>query len=204
MTGGPLVTNYVTINMIIFLNSQKWLNAKEETNLENINNFKTSHQEKAKATLEKIINFITNDGEVQIINKEGIEEIVLEIKTSNSGILIGKHGHTLDALQYIVNVIVNKEIDESERRRIIIDTEGYREKREETVSKYAHEKAEIVKRTGKKIDLYSMNSAERRIVHLVLQEDPLLVTYSEGTEPFRKIVIALKENGNNINNTEEE
>jgi len=191
-------------NKIISLNSQKWLDVKEGTDLGNINNFKTSQQEKAKATLEKIINFITDDGEVQIINKEGTEEIVLEIKTSNSGILIGKHGHTLDALQYIVNVIVNKEIDESERKRIIIDTEGYREKREETVSKYAHEKAEIVKRTGKKIDLYSMNSAERRIVHLVLQEDPLLVTYSEGTEPFRKIVIALKENGNNINNTEEE
>jgi len=191
-------------NMIISLNSQKGLNIKEETDLENINNFKTSYQEKAKVTLEKIINFITDDGEVQIINKEGIEEIVLEIKTSNSGILIGKHGHTLDALQYIVNVIVNKEIDESERRRIIIDTEGYREKREETVSKYAHEKAEIVKRTGKKIDLYSMNSAERRIVHLVLQGDPLLVTYSEGTEPFRKIVIALKENGNNTNNIEKE
>ena len=191
-------------NMIISLNSQKGLNIKEETDLENINNFKTSYQEKAKVTLEKIINFITDDGEVQIINKEGIEEIVLEIKTSNSGILIGKHGHTLDALQYIVNVIVNKEIDESERRRIIIDTEGYREKREETVSKYAHEKAEIVKRTGKKIDLYSMNSAERRIVHLVLQGDPLLITYSEGTEPFRKIVIAPKENGNNTNNIEKE
>jgi len=191
-------------NIVISLNSQKGLNIKEETNLENINNFKTSYQEKAKVTLEKIINFITDDGEVQIINKEGIEEIVLEIKTSNSGILIGKHGHTLDALQYIVNVIVNKEIDESERRRIIIDTEGYREKREETVSKYAHEKAEIVKRTGKKIDLYSMNSAERRIVHLVLQGDPLLVTYSEGTEPFRKIVIAPKENGNNTNNIEKE
>jgi spoIIIJ-associated protein len=191
-------------NIVISLNSQKGLNIKEETDLENINNFKTSYQEKAKVTLEKIINFITDDGEVQIINKEGIEEIVLEIKTSNSGILIGKHGHTLDALQYIVNVIVNKEIDESERRRIIIDTEGYREKREETVSKYAHEKAEIVKRTGKKIDLYSMNSAERRIVHLVLQGDPLLVTYSEGTEPFRKIVIAPKENGNNTNNIEKE
>jgi len=191
-------------NKTTSLNSQKRLNVKEETDLENINNFKTSHQEKAKATLEKIINFITDDGEVQIIHKEGIEEIVLEIKTSNSGILIGKHGHTLDALQYIVNVIVNKEIDESERRRIIIDTEGYREKREDTVSKYAHEKAEIVKRTGKKIDLYSMNSAERRIVHLVLQEDPSLVTYSEGTEPFRKIVIAPKENGNNTNNAEAE
>jgi len=62
-------------NMIISLNSQKGLNIKEETDLENINNFKTSYQEKAKVTLEKIINFITDDGEVQIINKEGIEEI---------------------------------------------------------------------------------------------------------------------------------
>lgn len=177
---------------------------KERTDLENINNFKTSLQEKTKVTLEKIINFITDDGEVQIINKEGVEEIILEIKTPNSGILIGKHGHTLDALQYIVNIMINKGIDESERRRIIIDTEGYRGKREDTVSKYAHEKAEIVKRTGKKIALYSMNAAERRIVHLVLQEDPSLVTYSEGTEPFRKIIIAPRESGNNTNNTEEE
>ena len=103
---------------------------KERTDLENINNFKTGLQEKTKVTLEKIINFITDDGEVQIINKEGVEEIILEIKTSNSGILIGKHGHTLDALQYIVNIMINKGIDESERRRIIIDTEGYRGKRE--------------------------------------------------------------------------
>jgi len=172
--------------------------------LENINKFKTDLQEKAKLTLGKIISFIADDSEVQIIDEEEVEEIILEIKTPNSGILIGKHGHTLDALQYIVNIMINKGIDEPERRRIIIDTEGYREKREDTVSKYAHEKAEIVKRTGKKIALYSMNAAERRIVHLVLQEDPSLVTYSEGTEPFRKIVIAPSENENNINNTEEE
>lgn len=172
--------------------------------MENINKVKTDLQEKAKLTLEKIISFIADDSEVQIIDEEEGEEIILEIKTPNSGILIGKHGHTLDALQYIVNIMINKGIDEPERRRIIIDTEGYREKREDTVSKYAHEKAEIVKRTGKKIALYSMNAAERRIVHLVLQEDPSLVTYSEGTEPFRKIVIAPSENENNINNTEEE
>lgn len=170
---------------------------REGIDLENINDFELSLQEKAKVTLEKIVNFITDDGEVQIVNKEGAEEIILEIKSSNSGILIGKHGHALDALQYIVNIISNKDIEESERRRIIVDIEGYKEKRRDTVSKYAYEKAEIVKRTGKKIALCSMNAAERRIVHLVLQEDPSLVTYSEGTEPFRKIVIAPRENQNN-------
>ncbi len=165
--------------------------------MENINDFELNLQEKAQKSLEKIINFIVDDGEVQIINKEGIKEIILGIKTSNYGILIGRHGHTLDAIQYILNIIVNKGIEESRRNRIIIDIENYREKREDIVSKYAYEKAEIVKRTGKKIALCSMSAVERRIVHLVLQEDPLLVTYSEGIEPFRNVIIAPKEKENN-------
>lgn len=165
--------------------------------MENINDFELNLQEKAQKSLEKIINFIVDDGEVQIINKEGIKEIILGIKTSNYGILIGRHGHTLDAIQYILNIIVNKGIEESRRNRIIIDIENYREKREDIVSKYAYEKAEIVKRTGKKIALCSMSAVERRIVHLVLQEEPLLVTYSEGIEPFRNVIIAPKEKENN-------
>ncbi len=173
--------------------------------MENINDFELNLQEKAQKILEKIINFIVEDGEVQIINKEGIKEIneiILGIKTSNYGILIGRHGHTLDAIQYILNIIVNKGIEESKRNRIIIDIENYREKREDIVSKYAYEKAEIVKRTGKKIALCSMNAVERRIVHLVLQEDPLLVTYSEGIEPFRNVIIAPKEKENNTEEKE--
>ena len=173
------------------------LDMKERTDLGNINDFELSLQEKAQTTLEKIINFIIKDGEIQVINNEEVDTIVLGIKTSNPGVLIGRHGHTLDALQYIVNIIANKEIEESERRKIIIDIEGYKERREDIVSKYAHEKAEIVKKTGKKIALCYMNAVERRIVHLVLQEEPLIVTYSEGTEPFRKVIIAPKENENN-------
>jgi len=123
--------------------------------------------------------------------------IVLGIKTSNPGVLIGRHGHTLDAIQYIVNIIANKGIDESERRKIIVDIEGYKERREDIVSKYTLEKAEIVKKTGKKIALCYMNAVERRIVHLVLQEEPLLVTYSEGSEPFRRVIIAPREKENN-------
>jgi len=177
---------------------------EEGTDLGNINDFKLSLQGKAQTTLEKIVNFIIEDGEIQVINHEEADTIVLGIKTSNPGVLSGRHGHTLDALQYIVNIITNKEIEEPERRKIIVDIEGYKERREDIVSKYAREKAEIVKKTGKKIALCYMNAVERRIVHLVLQEEPLLSTYSEGTEPFRRVIIAPEENRNNINNTEEE
>lgn len=177
---------------------------KEGTDLGNINDFKLSLQRKAQTTLEKIVNFIVEDGEIQVINNEEADTIVLGIKTSNPGALIGRHGHTLDALQYIVNIITNKEIEEPERRKIIVDIEGYKERREDIVSKYAREKAEIVKKTGKKIALCYMNAVERRIVHLVLQEEPLLSTYSEGKEPFRRVIIVPEENKNNINNTEEE
>ncbi len=171
--------------------------------MENINDFELSLQEKAQAILEKIVNFVIEDGEVQPINNEEADTIILGIKTSNPGVLIGRHGHTLDALQYIVNIIANKEIEESERKKVIVDIEGYKERREEIVSKYAREKAEIVKKTGKKIALCYMNAVERRIVHLVLQGETLLSTYSEGTEPFRRVVITLRENENNTNNTEE-
>ena len=169
----------------------------------NINGFELSLQEEAQTILGKIINFIIEDGEIQVINNEEVDTIVLGIKTSNPGVLIGRHGHTLDALQYIVNIIANKEIEESKRKKIIVDIEGYKERREDIVSKYAREKAEIVKKTGKNISLCYMNAVERRIVHLVLQGEPLLSTYSEGTEPFRRVIITPRENENNTNNTEE-
>ena len=178
------------------------LNMKEGTELGNINDFEPDLQGKAQTTLKKIVNFIIEDGEIQAINNEEDDTIVLGIKTSNPGVLIGRHGHTLDALQYIVNIISNKDIEEPERRKIIVDIEGYKERREDVVSKYAYEKAEIVKKTGKKIALCYMNAVERRIVHLVLQEEPLLGTYSEGTEPFRRVIIAPKEKENNTKEEE--
>ena len=168
----------------------------------NIDNSELSLQEKAQTTLERIVNFIIEDGEIQVINNEEADTIVLGIKTSNPGVLIGRHGHTLDALQYIVNIMSNKDIEEPERKKIIVDIEGYKERREDIVSKYAHEKAEIVKKTGKNIALCYMNAVERRIVHLVLQEEPLLSTYSEGTEPFRRVIIAPKESESNTSTEE--
>jgi len=150
--------------------------------------------ERAQEILEKLIKFIVDDGEIKLINEgeEQISKIILGIRTSNPGILIGRHGHTLDAIQYIVNIIANKGIEISKRKKIIVDIEDYKEKRKDAISKYAYEKADIAKRTGKKIALCFMNAVERKIVHLALQEDPLITTYSEGAEPYRKVIIAPK------------
>jgi len=167
--------------------------------LENTNNPLLNIPEKTRAALKKIINFIVDDGEVQIAdNEEDNNVVILKITTSNPAILIGRHGNTLDSIQYIINIMVNKEIKKDERKKIIIDIENYRKRREDTISRYACEKADIVKKTGKKITLCPMNAIERRIVHLVLKDDPTLTTYSEGTEPFRRVVIALREKESNI------
>ena len=161
------------------------------------NNSSINFSENAQIILQELIVNIIEDGKVHIIDQDEKDSIILNVKTSNPGILIGRHGHTLDAIQHILNIIINKGIEESERKKIIVDTEGYRERRKDIVSKYACEKADVVKKTGKKIALCSMNAVERRMVHIVLQENPWVITYSEGIEPFRRVIIAPKESKNN-------
>ncbi|ABZ83654.1 single-stranded nucleic acid binding r3h [Heliomicrobium modesticaldum Ice1] len=106
------------------------------------------------------------------------------------GILIGRRGDTLDSLQYLVNLAVNRQ--GTERVRILLDVENYRQRREETLVRLAKRLSEKVKRTGVKVVLEPMNPQERRIIHTTLQGDPRVVTYSEGEEPFRKVVIGPK------------
>ena len=172
---------------------------KSEKDISNFNLTKIAQE-----ILEKLVSFIVDDEEINIISdeEEQVSKIILRIRTSNPGILIGRHGHTLDTLQYIVNIIANKGIEISKRRKIIVDIEDYQEKRKEIISKYAYEKADIVKKTGKKIALSFMNAVERKIVHLALQEDPLVITYSEGTEPYRKVIIAPRKKDEKNNNFE--
>ena len=146
--------------------------------------------EEAEKNLKKIIDFILDDGEVENDSLDETGLINLEIKTKNPAIIIGRHGHTLDAIQHLVNILSNRKINENERKKIIVDIENYRGKRKNVLTKYALEKADIVKKSKKEIALCSMNAAERRIIHLVLQDDPLINTYSEGTEPYRKVIIA--------------
>ncbi|WP_407306043.1 RNA-binding cell elongation regulator Jag/EloR [Desulfosporosinus sp. SB140] len=106
------------------------------------------------------------------------------------GILIGRRGDTLDALQYLTNLAVAKKL--SERIRIIVDVEGYRLRREETLIRLAKRLSEKVKRTGVRIVLEPMNPHERRIIHTSLQDDIRISTFSEGDDPNRRVVIALK------------
>jgi len=106
------------------------------------------------------------------------------------GVLIGRRGDTLDALQYFTNLAANKKCEK--RVRFVLDIEGYRERRQETLQKLAQRLAEKARRKGMDIVLEPMNPHERRIIHTALQEHKDVFTYSEGEEPYRKIVIAPK------------
>lgn len=145
-------------------------------------------EKKAFQVLSRIIDSIIEGAEV---NKTFSDQdyTIFEISKADPGIMIGKHGHTLDAIQYLVNMIVNKEKDQETQKLYVVDIDGYRQRREDSLRKYAQEKAEIVKKRGNAVALYFMNSIERRLVHLSLKEDPEVTTYSEGKEPFRRIII---------------
>ena len=108
------------------------------------------------------------------------------------GILIGKHGQTLDALQYLANLTANHGNDE-EKVHVIIDIEDYRKRREEALYNLAMRLADKVRHTKNKVVLEPMNRHERKVMHIALQEEPGIITYSSGDEPYRKVVIALKD-----------
>ena len=145
-------------------------------------------EEKALQILSKIVESINREAEIRV-SSSNQEYTIFEIVNTDPAIIIGKHGHTLDAIQYLVNLIVNKENRQDNRKIYIVDIDGYRKRREESLQRYAREKAEIAKRKGVSIALYFMNSIERRLVHMALKEDGEVTTYSEGREPYRRIII---------------
>lgn len=120
------------------------------------------------------------------------EENIMNIEMSGSemGILIGKRGITLDSLQYLVSLVVNRNTENYVK--IKLDTENYRERRRETLENLAHNLAHKVKRTHRPVSLEPMNPYERRVIHSALQKDKFVETHSEGDEPYRKVVITLK------------
>lgn len=130
------------------------------------------------------------DLEVEISDKEMEEYIVLDISGPDLGILIGRRGDTLDAMQYLVNLVANKNVEK--RTRFILDVEGYRKRREETLNNLAFRLAEKARRKGRNVVLEPMNPHERRVIHTALQNHRDVFTYSEGEEPYRKIIIAPK------------
>ena len=123
------------------------------------------------------------------VSKDG-EHWHIDITGPELGILIGRRGDTLDALQYLTNLAVAKKL--SERVRLIVDVEGYRLRREETLVRLAKRLSEKVMKTGIRIVLEPMNPHERRIIHTSLQDDASISTFSEGNDPNRRVVISLK------------
>jgi len=128
--------------------------------------------------------------EVDVIEEVG--RIYVEISSDNAGLIIGKRGKTLEALQLLVNVIVNK--DRKEWKKVVLDIAKYRDKRENTLRELALKIAEKVKKTGKSQLLEPMNPFERRIIHITLQNDPLVDTRSEGVGVLKKVRIYPKKN----------
>lgn len=127
---------------------------------------------------------------VQIEKMMTADKITFQIHGEELGILIGKHGQTLDAIQYLTNLVANKEV--AGHCHIVVDVENYRARREETLVNLAKRLASKVKRNRQKISLEPMSAFERKIIHLTLQNEPHIVTDSEGEEPYRHVVIAYK------------
>jgi spoIIIJ-associated protein len=141
--------------------------------------------ETARRTLEEIISHIVEDATVAVAKNP--DSIRLKIDAGNPAILIGRHGRTLDALQYLVRKIVRKK--HNTKMRISFDVEGYRDRRKESLTQLALRLGEKVKRSGKPATISPMNAYDRRIVHIALKDDSSVRTQSKGGGEFRKLII---------------
>ena len=150
----------------------------------------TDAKDVAEAFLKDV--FATMNLEVIIDSSyDDIDKVLnIDLKGPEMGIIIGKRGQTLDSLQYLVNLAVNRK--SGDYVRVKIDTEDYRRRRKETLENLAKNVAYRVKRTKKPVSLEAMNPYERRIIHFALQNDSYVSTHSEGEEPYRHVVVTLK------------
>ena len=145
---------------------------------------------KAKEFLQKVFGAMKIEVVMEKFINKGDGSVTFKLHGDDMGILIGKHGQTLDSLQYLTNLVANK--NSVERIRVIIDVEDYRERRIETLNRLAYRLADKVKRSGERVALEPMNPHERKIIHMALQNDRRVTTLSEGDEPHRHVVIELK------------
>lgn len=147
-------------------------------------------KERARKFLRDVLEAMDIKAEIRV--KDVNESLYINLAGPKMGVIIGRRGQTLDSLQYLVSLVVNKDKEKESFVKVIIDTEDYRRKREETLKRLAKRLAEKVKRTGRKVELEPMNPYERRIIHSTLQEIEGITTFSEGEEPYRKVIISNK------------
>ena len=150
---------------------------------------KYDYIEEAQIFIANILKCMEIEAKIEI--KEENDILRINLSGEKMGVIIGYRGETLDSIQYLVSLVVNK-VHELPHKKVILDTENYRSKREETLKGVAIKTANKVKKTCKVFKLEPMNPYERRIIHAALQEDTFVNTYSEGDEPFRRVVIELK------------
>lgn len=151
---------------------------------------KSSISDKAKDFLREVFDAMNMVVAIDIKYDEDNKNLNVELSGDEMGVLIGKRGQTLDSLQYLLSLVVNKESEEY--IRVKVDTEDYRKRRKETLENLAKNIAYKVKRTKRPVSLEPMNPYERRIIHSALQNDKYVTTHSEGDEPFRRVVVTLK------------
>lgn len=151
---------------------------------------KASIEDIVKAFLGDVFNAMKMTVVVNVNFDEDERSLDIDLSGEEMGVLIGKRGQTLDSLQYLASLVVNKESEEY--IRVKVDTENYRQRRKETLENLAKNIAYKVKRTKRPVSLEPMNPYERRIIHSALQGDKYVTTHSEGEEPFRRVVVTLK------------
>lgn len=144
----------------------------------------------ARNFLTQVFDAMNIDAEIDLKYDELENTLDINLSGKDMGVLIGKRGQTLDSLQYLVSLVVNK--NSETYLKVKLDTENYRERRKETLENLAKNIAYKVKRTKKAVSLEPMNPYERRIIHSALQNDKFVETHSEGDEPYRRVVVTVK------------
>ncbi len=151
---------------------------------------KSSVEDTAKDFLKEVFDAMGLIVVVDVKYDEADSSMEIELSGDEMGVLIGKRGQTLDSLQYLVSLVVNKNVENY--IRVKVDTENYRQRRRETLENLAKNISYKVKRTKRPVSLEPMNPYERRIIHSALQNDKYVTTHSEGDEPYRHVVVVLK------------
>ena len=147
--------------------------------------------EKAENFLNQLLGFMKIEGKADVEKKDDCLFVeIVDISSSDMGIVIGKRGNTLDAIQYLLSLVVNKNTENY--TKVILDVKGYRDRRETTLIRLANRMADKAKYSNKPVKLEPMNPYERRIIHSALQNVEGVTTYSEGEEPYRRVVIQAK------------
>jgi spoIIIJ-associated protein len=149
--------------------------------------------ERGQEFLKKIFKSMHKDIQIECIEED--INYKFNLIGDDLGVLIGKHGQTLDSLQYLTNMAANKNVTGA-RVRIVLDVENYRKRREETLCQLAERLANKARKYRTKVVLEPMNRHERKIIHMALQDYADIITYSDGVEPHRKIVVDIKHNKN--------